>query len=70
MFSVADASEIADFLLPMLELDPRKRADAGGLVNHPWLRDALGMEEICVPDRKLYGSGEDIPGWYDEVKRS
>lgn len=64
-----DAKEIADFLLPMLELDPRKRADAGGIVNHPWLRNTLGMESISVQDRKLYGNGEeDIEGWSHEIK--
>lgn len=66
-FSETDAKEISDFLLPMLELDPRKRADAGGLVNHPWLKDTIGMENITVPDRKLYGSGMNIPGWAQEV---
>lgn len=66
-FSPTDAQDIADFLLPMLHLDPRKRADAGGLVNHPWLSDTLGMKNVNVPDRKLYASGSDIPGWYQEV---
>lgn len=66
-FNEDEAAEIADFLLPMLELDPRKRADAGGLVNHPWLNDTLGMENIKVNDRKLYQSGFDIPGWFNEV---
>lgn len=66
-FSAEESQDIADFLLPMLNLDPRKRADAGGLVNHPWLRDTLGMESIGLPDRKLYESGSDIPGWYQEV---
>lgn len=66
-YSPEESQDIADFLLPMLNLDPRKRADAGGLVNHPWLRDTLGMENISLPDRKLYESGSDIPGWYQEV---
>lgn len=66
-FSPEEAQEIKDFLLPMLHLDPRKRADAGGMVNHPWLNDTLGMENIGLPDRKLYESGSDIPGWYQEV---
>ena len=51
----------------MLQLDPKKRADAGGLVNHPWLKDTLGMEDVTVMDRRLYASGEDIPGWSHEV---
>ena len=28
----------------MLKLKPEERADAGGMLNHPWLRDALGLE--------------------------
>lgn len=62
-----EAQEVSDFLLPMLELDPRKRADAGGMINHPWLTDTLGMEDICITDRKLYNCGADIGGWYKEV---
>lgn len=64
----ADAQEVSDFLLPMLELDPRKRADAGGMLNHPWLADTVGMKDVSIPDRKLYQSGADIPGWYKEVQ--
>lgn len=60
------AHELTDFLLPMLEIDPCKRADAGGMVNHPWLKDALGMEDVVVKDRPLAGgSGMDLPGWDD-----
>ncbi|EHN00780.1 Sky1p [Saccharomyces cerevisiae x Saccharomyces kudriavzevii VIN7] len=67
-FPKDEAKEISDFLSPMLQLDPRKRADAGGLVNHPWLKDTLGMEGIQVHDRELYGSGCDLPGWFEEVR--
>lgn len=63
-----EADEISDFLLPMLSIDPRKRADAGGMLNHPWLADSLGMENVTIADRKLYQSGADIPGWYKEVQ--
>lgn len=66
-YAEEEAQEIADFLLPMLTLDPRKRADAGGLANHPWLSDTIGMEDVSVSDRRLYGDGSDIPGWYNEV---
>ncbi|GAV51704.1 hypothetical protein ZYGR_0AF01750 [Zygosaccharomyces rouxii] len=66
-FSLSESQDIADFLIPMLEMDPRKRADAGGLVNHPWLSDTHAMQDVNVEDRKLYGSGADIPGWYQEV---
>lgn len=64
-FSVTDAIDIADFLLPMLTLQPENRADAGGMVNHPWLSDALSLENVVL-ERPVGGSGEDIPGWSRE----
>lgn len=64
-FSVTDAIDIADFLLPMLTLQPENRADAGGMVNHPWLSDALSLENMVL-ERPVGGSGEDIPGWSRE----
>lgn len=64
-FSVNDAVDIADFLLPMLTLQPEMRADAGGMLNHPWLSDALGLENVVL-ERPVGGSGEDIPGWSKE----
>ncbi|ODQ78494.1 hypothetical protein BABINDRAFT_65165 [Babjeviella inositovora NRRL Y-12698] len=66
-FSDLDAAEITDFLSPMLNLSPEKRADAGGMVNHPWLSDAIGLENVVL-ERPLAGSGEDIEGWSKEVK--
>lgn len=65
-FSVSDAVDIADFLLPMLTLQPENRADAGGMINHPWLSDALSLENVVL-ERPVGGSGEDIPGWSREV---
>ncbi|CAI5757828.1 unnamed protein product [Candida verbasci] len=65
-FSISDSIEIADFLLPMLNLQPEERADAGGMLNHPWLRDALGLENVVL-ERPVGGSGEDIPGWSREL---
>jgi len=32
------AQEFADFLLPMLDYDPRRRATAEQCLRHPWLR--------------------------------
>ncbi|KAL6944888.1 hypothetical protein ACO0QE_002330 [Hanseniaspora vineae] len=69
-FSENDAKEINDFLLPMLTINPKERADAGGMANHPWLQDTLGMENITCCDRKLYGKGIDIPGWYCQCKKA
>ncbi|CUM64389.1 uncharacterized protein PRCAT00001991001 [Priceomyces carsonii] len=67
-FSITDAMEISDFLLPMLSIQPESRADAGGMVNHPWLSDALGLENVVL-ERPVGGSGEDIPGWSRELPR-
>lgn len=33
----SDAQEFADFLTPMLDFDPNKRATASDCLNHPWL---------------------------------
>ncbi|KAJ7112553.1 kinase-like domain-containing protein, partial [Mycena epipterygia] len=38
-FTQSEAKAIADFLLPMLELDPAARATAEDLLLHPWLCD-------------------------------
>ncbi|CCG22204.1 hypothetical protein CORT_0B04960 [Candida orthopsilosis Co 90-125] len=65
-FSISDSIEVADFLLPMLQLQPEDRADAGGMINHPWLRDALALENVVL-ERPVGGSGEDIPGWSKEL---
>ena len=67
-FAATDADEIADFLMPMLAIQPEARADAGGMVNHRWLADALGLENVVL-ERPVGGSGEDIPGWLREVDR-
>ncbi|SCU83323.1 LAME_0C04742g1_1 [Lachancea meyersii CBS 8951] len=66
-FSVEEAQTISDFLLPMLRLNPKERADAGGMVNHPWLNDTVGLNGVKLDERELYGGGADIPGWYREV---
>lgn len=66
-FNSHDADEIADFLTPMLQIQPELRADAGGMVNHPWLSDALGLENVVL-ERPVGGSGEDLPGWSKEFE--
>lgn len=65
-FSYNDAVEITEFLLPMLAIKPEARADAGGMINHPWLSDSLGLENVVL-ERPVGGSGEDIPGWAREL---
>lgn len=56
-----EAESLSSFLLPMLQLLPEKRADAGGLLTHPWLDSDIFVE------RPMGGSGEDIPGWSREI---
>ncbi|KAJ7489156.1 kinase-like domain-containing protein [Mycena latifolia] len=44
LFPPSDAHAIADFLLPMLDLDPQGRMGAGELVLHEWLGDVPDIE--------------------------
>ena len=37
-WSDEDAQEFAEFLLPMLDYDPRRRATAAQCLRHPWLQ--------------------------------
>lgn len=67
-FSAGESLQISDFLLPMLELFPDKRANAGGMASHEWMDRTLGMEGIglgVTPGSR----GEGIQGWAMEVKR-
>jgi serine/threonine-protein kinase SRPK3 len=57
----------ADFMLKMLEVVPSRRADAGGMVGHEWLRDTIGMQSVDV-GRPVGGRGQGIAGWSDVVK--
>ncbi|RMJ24063.1 protein kinase dsk1 [Aspergillus sp. HF37] len=67
-FSVEESSRISDFLVPMLELLPEKRANAGGMASHEWMDHTPGMEGIglgLTPGSR----GEGIVGWAMEVKK-
>jgi len=37
-FKLEEAIALADFLMPMLNWDPEKRASAKTLLDHPWLK--------------------------------
>ena len=39
-FARAEAQALADFILPMLDFDPSKRATAAQMLAHPWLSEA------------------------------
>ena len=67
-YSVEESMRISEFLLPMLELIPEKRANAGGMASHNWMQDTPGMDGISLgiaPGTR----GEGIDGWATEVKR-
>lgn len=68
-FSYNEAQSLATLILPMLETNPKRRADAGGMSNHPWLRDAKGLENVKV--NRIPGlAGRDINGWAKLYKKS
>ncbi|EEH39143.2 protein kinase dsk1 [Paracoccidioides lutzii Pb01] len=68
-FSAEESKAISDFLSPMLELLPERRANAGGMASHSYLDGTKGMEQafLSIP---VGSRGEGIEGWAQEVKRS
>jgi serine/threonine-protein kinase SRPK3 len=72
-FENAEAHKISDFLLPLLRLNPKDRADLGGWSNHSWLDDPSlseeENEEIGFVDRPCGSCGEDIKGWHKTYVR-
>lgn len=68
-FKEDEAKKVADFLTPMLELVPEKRANAGGMAGHEWLKDTLGMEGVVIEGLEVGSKGEGIEGWAQEVKK-
>ncbi|KAF2199242.1 serine/threonine-protein kinase SRPK2 [Delitschia confertaspora ATCC 74209] len=68
-FSVEESRRIADFLLPMLELMPADRANAGGMSSHPFLDGTKGMDDVklAIP---VGSKGEGIEGWATEIKKT
>lgn len=68
-FATDEAKGIAEFLLPMLELLPVDRANAGGMANHAFMQDTIGMEATSL-DIKSGTKGEGIEGWSTEMKKA
>ena len=67
-FSIEESKRIAEFLLPMLELLPADRANAGGMAGHGFLEGTKGMD--CVKLEIEPGTkGEGIDGWATEIKK-
>jgi serine/threonine-protein kinase SRPK3 len=68
-FKEEEAKKVADFLTPMLELVPEKRANAGGMAAAEWLKDTIGMEGVAIEGLEVASRGEGIEGWAQEVKK-
>ncbi|KAK5656408.1 hypothetical protein OQA88_4789 [Cercophora sp. LCS_1] len=68
-FKEDEAKRISDFLTPMLELMPEKRANAGGMASHGWLEDTPGMKGIKIDKVEVGSRGEGIDGWSCEVRK-
>ncbi|KAI5782770.1 kinase-like domain-containing protein [Geopyxis carbonaria] len=65
--SAEEALQISNLLTPMLEFNPERRANAGGMSGHEFLMDATGMEDKKVD--VAVGSRGGIDGWAGEIKR-
>ncbi|KAJ7843094.1 kinase-like domain-containing protein [Mycena olivaceomarginata] len=62
LFPQPDADAMADFLLPMLQLDPDQRMTAGELVSHEWLGDVPDIErtfDLSSGDATTSSGGEE-----------
>lgn len=67
-FKEAESQGIADFLLPMLEWDPQKRATAQQMLSHPWLAMPANYDTMMKEKeykhmsllKKLNGEDEDM----------
>ncbi|KAH6616284.1 serine/threonine-protein kinase SRPK2 [Boeremia exigua] len=68
-FPKDESREIGSFLLPMLELLPVDRANAGGMASHEWLKDTKGMEGVDL-GIACRSKGEGIEGWATEIKKT
>lgn len=68
-FKEEEAKRISTFLVPMLELIPEKRANAGGMAGHIWLEDTPGMKGLKIEGLEVGGRGEGIEGWATEVRK-
>jgi serine/threonine-protein kinase SRPK3 len=68
-FSIEESKKISDFLLPMLDLLPADRANAGGMANQEFLDGTKGMDAVKL-DIAVGSKGEGIEGWSTEIKKA
>jgi len=52
----------------MLALEPKDRANAGGMSNSPFMSDTEGMEGVTL-NIPCLSKGEGIEGWATETKK-
>lgn len=58
-FSEQDASDMTDFLVPILDFVPDKRPTAGQCLLHPWINAGPRLLEPSLPsDKKEAGDGD------------
>ena len=63
-----ECEAISQFLTPMLELIPEKRANAGGMSSHHYLDNTKGMDNVRL-NIPVGSKGEGIDGWASEVRK-
>ena len=68
-FSEEESKRMSNFLLPMLDLTPEKRANAGGMSGHHFLDGTKGMQGEKLPIA-VGSKGDGIEGWATEVKKT
>jgi len=68
-FTTDEAKRVGDLLLPMLELEPVNRANAGGMAGSPYMKETPGMDGIELAGIEPGSKGEGIEGWATEVKK-
>ncbi|KAF8856155.1 kinase-like protein [Acephala macrosclerotiorum] len=68
-FKEDEARKVSEFLTPMLELVPDKRANAGGMAGAEWLEDTVGMKGVKISGLEVGSKGEGIEGWSCEIKK-
>lgn len=57
-FAPADARAAGDFLIPLLDFNPQRRATAQECLHHPWLAPASTGEEVLLPSGEVVGEGD------------
>ena len=68
-YTTEEARRIGEFLLPMLELEPARRANAGGMAGSEFMLETPGMEDGGLSGIEVGSRGEGIEGWATEIKK-